>query len=188
MPAVPSGHGERRAEPVPRLVANLAAIEIVRVACGGHTCALGSHGELFTFGNGKHGQLGHGEQRAEPTPRQVQALRHTRVLGIAAGDFHTLALADDGNVYTWGSGAYGELGHGDRAHQSEPRRVEALQRRNLVFAACGASHSLLLLEAGGGPEPPRGGGELWAADRPPYYSDESSDDESASTRTGRGEP
>ena len=140
------GHGERRAEPLPRLVVSLASIEVVRIACGGHTCVLGAQGELFTFGNGKHGQLGHGERRAEASPRRVQALRHARVLGIACGDFHTLALADDGHVYTWGAGAFGELGHGDLAHVSEPCRLKALRRHELVFAACGASHNIVLLD------------------------------------------
>jgi alpha-tubulin suppressor-like RCC1 family protein len=125
---------------------SLASIEVVRIACGGHTCVLGAQGELFTFGNGKHGQLGHGERRAEASPRRVQALRHARVLGIACGDFHTLALADDGHVYTWGAGAFGELGHGDLAHVSEPCRLKAFRRHELVFAACGASHNIVLLD------------------------------------------
>ena len=168
------GHGERRSEAVPRLVGSLAHIEAVRVACGGHTCVLGAHGELYSFGNGKHGQLGHGEPRAEPNPRRVHALGHARILGIACGDFHTLALDDGGNVYTWGAGGHGELGHGNLSHQIEPRRLDSLRRRSLVFAACGASHNVLLLAASGGME--ESGGES------------SSDDESApesATTVGR---
>ena len=123
-------------------------IECVRIACGGHTCVLSARGELFTFGNGKHGQLGHGEGwvRADATPRRVGgALLHQRVLGLACGDFHTLALAEDGGVYTWGAGGHGELGHGDASACYEPRRVESLHRRALVYAACGASHNIVLL-------------------------------------------
>ena len=130
---------------LPRLVGGLASIEAVRVACGGHTCVLSSHGELYTFGNGKHGQLGHGEQHAGPTPRRVGGLRHVKVLGIACGDFHTLALADDGAVYTWGTGGFGELGHGDLHNYTEPRRLKGIKRHSLVFAACGASHNVLLV-------------------------------------------
>ena len=202
------GHGERRAESLPRLVVSLAAVEIVRVACGGHTAALSAHGvraasmrriqhtphpvhavprtgahpagaagwharrpcsrrcrrrpalrstnvcrlppslqELYTFGNGKHGQLGHGVEQSDGTPRQVHGLRHTRVLGIACGDFHSLALGADGLVYTWGAGGFGELGHAELVHASTPRPVEALRRHTLVFAACGASHNVLLLSA-----------------------------------------
>ena len=139
------GHGERRPEAVPRLVSSLVHIEAVRVACGSHTCILGAHGELYTFGHGKHGQLGHSEARAESMPRRVHALRNVRVVGIACGDLHSLALADDGGVYTWGSGSHGELGHGGVAHEAEPRRIESLRQRALVFAACGASHNVLLL-------------------------------------------
>ena len=132
-------------------MAAIATVEIVRIATGGHTCALGARGELYTFGNGKHGQLGHGEGRAESAPRRVMALRGVRVLGIACGDFHTLALADDGLVYTWGAGSFGELGHASLEHHAEPRVLEALRERTLVFAACGASHNVLLLLAGAPP-------------------------------------
>ena len=125
------GHGESQAESVPRLVAGLAAIEVVRVACGRHTCVLGSQGDLYTFGNGRYGQLGHGEQRPEVAPQRVNALRHARVVGVACGEFHSLALTDEGHVYSWGAGAFGELGHGDRSHRSEPTRIEALQRHQL---------------------------------------------------------
>ena len=69
------GHGERRNQAIPRLVASLTSIDVVRVACGGHTCVLGAFGDLYTFGNGKHGQLGHGDERVEATPRRVNALR-----------------------------------------------------------------------------------------------------------------
>ena len=146
------GHGERRAEAVPRLVVGLAALEVTRVACGGHTCVLTAHGEMFTFGNGKHGQLGHGHCRVEASPRSVQALRDTRVLGIACGDFHSLALTADGCVYTWGAGGFGELGHGNLSHENKPRQLDALRHHSLVFAACGASHNLLLLNDAPGNE------------------------------------
>ena len=171
------GHGDRRSEALPRMIGSLAHVEIVRVACGGHTCALSAHGELFTFGNGKHGQLGHGDARPEAAPRRVARLRHARVLGIACGDFHTLALADDGYVYTWGAGAFGELGHGDPAHRSEPRRLEGVRRHSLVFAACGASHNVLLLA----PSRPEADREPHPLDAGYYEEEEVSDADDASS-------
>ena len=34
-----------------------------------------------------------------------------RVCALACGEAHCAAIGPDGVVYTWGSGAYGKLGH-----------------------------------------------------------------------------
>ena len=51
-------------------------------------------------------------------------LAGVRVVGVAAGGFHSIALAADGRVFTFGSGRYGKLGHGDEENQFTPRVVE----------------------------------------------------------------
>jgi len=42
------------------------------------------------------------------------------VTQIAAGSYHSVALCDDGNLYTWGRGQYGVLGNGDNSYSLEP--------------------------------------------------------------------
>lgn len=37
--------------------------------------------------------------------------RGARIVAAAAGACHSMALASDGSLYTWGHGAYGQLGH-----------------------------------------------------------------------------
>lgn len=39
------------------------------------------------------------------------AHRRTRIVSAAAGAAHSVALASDGSLYTWGDGSYGQLGH-----------------------------------------------------------------------------
>ena len=51
-------------------------------------------------------------------------LNGVRVVGVAAGAHHSIALAADGRVITFGSGASGKLGHGDDEDQMTPRVVE----------------------------------------------------------------
>ena len=160
---------------------NLAQVSIVRVACGGHALRAERAGELFTFGNGKHGQLGHGEPRPDALPRRVSRLRHLRVLGIACGDFHSLALADDGYVYTWGAGAFGELGHGDLRHCAEPRRLDGVRRHALAFAACGACWRPLLAPSRGDAEPhPADAGGRGGGGGGGFYGDDDNDSDSGS--------
>jgi alpha-tubulin suppressor-like RCC1 family protein len=43
------------------------------------------------------GQIGEGREKAEEN-----ALPHPKIIKIACGSDHTVALAEDGNVFTWG--------------------------------------------------------------------------------------
>jgi alpha-tubulin suppressor-like RCC1 family protein len=64
------------------------------------------------------------------------------VLQVAAGDWHSLALTEQGRVYTWGGASYGRLGHADLSnmpldadedpYQPTPRVVEDLYGINVV--------------------------------------------------------
>ena len=120
-----------------RRAGNLGILLKQFAAAGGHAALLDG---VLRFEAGLSG--------AEP----LAALREARVLGLSCGDFHCLALVDDGRVYTWGAGAFGEIGHGDAAHACEPRRLHGVRRNSLVFAACGASHNVLLIAAGAAAE------------------------------------
>lgn len=131
---------------MPRRVASLSGLRVVRVACGGHSLAITSDGSLFSWGNGKHGQLGHGSFELECSPRRIAAFDGIRVLGIACGDFHSLALTEHERVYTWGSGAFGELGQGSVSHHPLPRSIASLDGIGLIHAACGASHTVFLVK------------------------------------------
>ena len=51
-------------------------------------------------------------------------LAGVRVVGVAAGGNHSIALAADGRVFTFGRGECGVLGHGDEQDQRYPRVVE----------------------------------------------------------------
>ena len=45
---------------------------------------------------------------------------------MSAGPYHSLAIAADGAVLTWGKGESGFLGHGeDLSNQLLPKKVEA---------------------------------------------------------------
>ena len=49
----------------------------------------------------------------EDTVHPVSALSHTHIESVACGESHTLALSTSGELYSWGSGQQGQLGHGD---------------------------------------------------------------------------
>ena len=55
-----------------------------------------------------------------------------------------------GELYSWGKGRYGRLGHGDSEDQTKPKLVEALLGYRVIDVACGSgdaqvSHSIICL-------------------------------------------
>ena len=71
---------------------------------------------MFTWGGGgssyNKGQCGHGHLKDTEYPTQVEQLADHKVVSIAAGGFHNLAATVEDKVFSWGSGIYGQCGHG----------------------------------------------------------------------------
>ena len=60
---------------------------------------------------------------------------------IAAGAEHTAAVTEDGDLYGWGWGRYGNLGLGDRNDRPVPEKVSSVEVNYLVGLTlfCGKS-------------------------------------------------
>ncbi|XP_063054194.1 regulator of chromosome condensation [Engraulis encrasicolus] len=73
------------------------------VAGGMHTVCLGESGKVYTFGCNDEGALGRdtSEEGSEMSPGAV--LLEETVVQVSAGDSHTAALTQHGDVYVWGS-------------------------------------------------------------------------------------
>ena len=50
-------------------------------------------------------------------------------------------MLDSGELYTWGYGSNGRLGHGDQGDQLVPLRVEGLKDVKIIHASCGGYHT-----------------------------------------------
>ena len=113
-------------------------------------------GAVYSFGHGMHGQLGHGDTSDQPTPRLIDGLpERGRVVAVAAGAHHSLAVSDRGAIYSFGHGGHGQLGHGDRADQLLPQLVGGAR---VMMAALNlfvdkAVPELLLLDCAAEPAP-----------------------------------
>lgn len=56
-------------------------------------------------------------------PRVIESLRGKEVVDVAAGGAHSACITSAGELYTWGKGRYGRLGHGDSEDQPRPKQV-----------------------------------------------------------------
>ena len=73
-----------------------------------------------------------------------------KIVMVAAGAFHSMAVTADGDVYTWGSGKYGCLGLNDEEERLIPTKLhrELLGGSNVVLVAANNSHSVALTAIG----------------------------------------
>ena len=60
-------------------------------------------------------------------PTLVPSMKDKRIISVASGRSHCLALSAEGEVYSWGANAHGALGHADGSVRAGPRRIEMLE-------------------------------------------------------------
>ena len=93
----------------PRRVNQLQNVR--RIAAGkDFTLAIKSDGSVWGWGGNGYGQLGNGG-RVTPVPAPTRVLGVDRVVRVAGGLMHAMALRDDGSVWTWGGNTYNQLGY-----------------------------------------------------------------------------
>jgi len=132
---------EDRAVP-PRLVEGLRSVHVHRVVCGGHhSCAVSESGEVYTWGCGRDGQLGHGDTKDVYTPKPVRALQSKLIRNVSCAEHHVAAVSESGVLYTWGKGQNGRLGHGGSENELLPKAVEATVGQHVIQVSCGDFHS-----------------------------------------------
>ncbi|KAL9851152.1 putative E3 ubiquitin-protein ligase HERC4 isoform 1-T1 [Geothlypis trichas] len=136
--------------PNTRLVKELGNRIIVQIACGDqHAMALSRGGELFTWGQNTHGQLGVGSQTTLTSePQLVERLKGVPLAQIAAGGDHSMCVSLSGAVFSWGKNSSGQLGLGDTKDRDCPTYVGALEHWKTVFISCGADHTAVLSKEG----------------------------------------
>jgi alpha-tubulin suppressor-like RCC1 family protein len=117
-----------------------------RLAVGkGFMLALTRDGQVYAWGSNAAGQLGlRGGLEPASIPEPVPLAR--KIGGIAAGATHSLAIAEDGAVFAWGSNHRGQLGRRHPAYSPAPEQVALPERVRRI--AAGMHFSLALGESG----------------------------------------
>jgi len=143
------GLGDTSDQDEPTYVDALRGVGVRQIACGsGHTVVLTTDGEVYTWGRGDDGRLGHGDNGWKYVPRITQSLAGQVVVQVTCGSYHTAAVTGNGDLYTWGGGMYGKLGHGNEAGHSTPKRVEGLVGLVVSQIACGSRHTAVVTSNG----------------------------------------
>ncbi|WP_217914233.1 DUF11 domain-containing protein [Miltoncostaea marina] len=124
-----------------------------------HTCAILDDGTVRCWGAGSSGRMGLGTQASigdDEVPGAVPPVdigAGRRAVAIAAGDFHTCVIRDDGALVCWGFGQGGQLGHGGTADIGDDETPAAagpvnLNGRRVRAVAGGTAHTCVVLDDG----------------------------------------
>jgi alpha-tubulin suppressor-like RCC1 family protein len=109
---------------------------------------------LYMCGHGTGGRLGIGSETTSYQFTCVEGggLSQKKVAAVALGQNHTLAITDDGEIYSWGNNVYGQLGYNlpkptlkdDDPISTLPRQIFGpLKREAVLGVAASRIHSVV---------------------------------------------
>ncbi|XP_014847120.1 PREDICTED: alsin isoform X1 [Poecilia mexicana] len=101
--------------------------------------------EVWSWGHGEHGELGHGDNLDRLQPLCIKSLNKKEVIRVSAGAHHSIALTAQSQVYSWGSNLSGQLGHMDTP-STVPRLAKLSEGIRVWDASAGERHTLLLAD------------------------------------------
>lgn len=111
--------------------------------------------EVFSWGSGANYQLGTGNAHIQKIPCVLDSLHGSFIVLLSAAKFHSMAVSAEGELYTWGFGRGGRLGHPEfdihsgQAAVITPRQVLAgLGARRVRAVAAAKHHSVVATESG----------------------------------------
>ena len=121
--------------------------KIHQVCCGfAYTCIVTDKHKLYACGANDAGQCGIDKDKQDVLGFTLVSGLHHKIEKISCGYYHTAALVENGDLYTWGSSMYGQTGHGSNQDESNPRLVESLTGKRMKNIACGAFHTVAVTD------------------------------------------
>ena len=131
---------------IPVLVNLPAGVVATNISGGGYfSLAYGSDGKFYAWGDNGYGEYGNGTTTSSSTPVAVSSLSGMTPSTIATGWFYSMAIGQDGKLYSWGYNNEGELGNGSTTFRNTPGLVSLPIGVNPKAIAAGIVHGLAIL-------------------------------------------
>ena len=141
------------------ITSNFGGKSITKVSCGEFTTiAIASDGTLFAAGRNYYGELGfvpnNGTNNPNSTPIDISnRVGYKSIIQVASGYQHTIALASDGSVFTFGFNLYGQLGTSTNSGTSNanPTPIDitsVFSGKTIIQVGSGYFHTMALADDG----------------------------------------
>jgi alpha-tubulin suppressor-like RCC1 family protein len=126
--------------PIPQKIEGIPSISLI--SCGdSHSIAVDVNGKIWAWGSAASGQLGIDNSNLpkdmdgtpyQPIPILISFLKNQKILSVACGESHTLVLAEGDILYSFGTGACGQLGYPDvEICKTTNKSIKANESKNL---------------------------------------------------------
>lgn len=120
-------------------------IKIEKIACGSRHClALTTNKTVYSWGFGKNGRLGHGDDKDVFEPKIIEFFDNTRIEKIEAADNYSAVVSCVNSLFTWGCGEFNRLGHEGNSDEKTPKKVSDFSS-DIVDVKCGY-YSMIVLK------------------------------------------
>ncbi|KNG49583.1 ran exchange factor prp20 pim1 [Stemphylium lycopersici] len=155
---------ERNNNTAPRPVYLDGVKKVTQIVCGtNHVYVLDKNQHVYAWGNGQQNQLGRRvternlHQALQPNRigfHDASIKKHSQKIAyLASGDYHGLAIAEDGHIWAWGANNYCETGYTDNAGAEDasvlqPKIIHSLEGKGVESLAAGAHHNLAITKEG----------------------------------------
>ncbi|MCO5550641.1 hypothetical protein L7F22_004130 [Adiantum nelumboides] len=148
------GHHNVANELLPRLIKTFKDDELFLISVSAgyeHSVALDSNGQVYTWGSGYCGALGHGHEAAAEIPQRVTTLSEVRAVQVCTTKRRTFVLSDEGRLYGFGWMGFGSLGL-SKTWSSEkvliPSVLDSLKDYHISQVSAGLYHTLVVTDKG----------------------------------------
>ncbi len=139
----------------PTLISELSNFSVQSIHCGGyHTYLKLTNGEYWGFGfnTDREGILGtRTPEEYQTTPVRLSNLEELNIVSLACGRWHTVAVNNKGQVFTWGAsdneGHCGQM-YGEHSTITKPTLLPVPAKIVKAFASCYSCHNFMLAENG----------------------------------------
>ena len=124
-----------------------------------HSLAADSSGGVWAWGSNENGRLGQGNSDQANSKFPLKVVQLQGVIAVQAGKAHSLALTQEGKVFSWGTNFSGQLGVSGSS-KSAPVPIEFLLPDTRIAAIGAASDHSFALDSEG---------RLWSWGENEYY-------------------
>jgi alpha-tubulin suppressor-like RCC1 family protein len=123
-----------------KIMSNVASVSLGKY----HSAAITTSGDLYTWGLNTEGEIGDGTSGILKSVKSTPVKIMSNVASVSLGQYHSAAITTNGDLYTWGSNKYGQLGNGTNTDSSTPVKIMS----NVASVSLGLSHSAAITTNG----------------------------------------
>jgi len=126
----------------------ISEIKAKQIACGEyHSIIIDTDSKAMSFGKNEDGQLGLGDNGEDTERNKPTQIPNIKAKQIACGENHSMIIDMNGNVWSFGSNHYGQLGLGNNGQDADRNKPTQIQIPSGIKAAqivCGRNHSMII--------------------------------------------